>query len=30
MKYYWQIVAWDSNGASTVGPLWDFTTASEG
>jgi len=25
-KYYWKIVATDSHGASTTGPLWDFTT----
>jgi hypothetical protein len=24
--YYWQIVAWDDHGASTTGPIWDFTT----
>ena len=24
--YYWKIVAWDNHGASTVGPLWYFTT----
>jgi len=30
MKYYWRIVTWDSNGKSTVGPLWDFTTRYEG
>jgi hypothetical protein len=28
--FYWRIVAWDSNGSSTVGPLWDFTTIFEG
>jgi len=27
--YYWQIVAWDNHGASTAGPIWDFTTGSE-
>jgi len=27
--YYWQIVAWDEYGASTSGPVWDFTTGSE-
>jgi len=27
-KYYWQIVATDSHGASATGPLWDFTTSS--
>ena len=26
-KHYWQIVAWDNNGASTSSPIWDFTTA---
>jgi hypothetical protein len=24
--YYWKIIATDSNGASTTGPLWQFTT----
>jgi parallel beta-helix repeat protein len=24
--FYWQIVAWDNNGASTLGSLWRFTT----
>jgi hypothetical protein len=24
--YYWRIVAWDNHGASSVGPLWHFTT----
>ena len=24
--YYWQIVAWDSEGHSTAGPIWHFTT----
>jgi hypothetical protein len=24
--YYWKIVATDNQGASTTGPLWDFTT----
>ncbi len=27
--YYWRIVAWDDQGASTVGPLWRFTTGTE-
>jgi hypothetical protein len=27
-KYYWYIVAADNHGASTTGPLWDFTTGS--
>ncbi len=26
--YYWRIVATDNHGASTTGPLWDFTTGS--
>ncbi|MCX6660993.1 MAG: Ig-like domain-containing protein [Euryarchaeota archaeon] len=25
-KYYWKIIAWDSNKTSAVGPLWYFTT----
>jgi hypothetical protein len=25
-KYYWKIVAWDEHGASSQGPIWDFTT----
>jgi parallel beta-helix repeat protein len=25
-RYYWKIVAWDNHGASTAGPIWDFTT----
>jgi C1A family cysteine protease len=25
-KYYWRISAADNHGASTTGPLWDFTT----
>jgi len=24
--YYWKIVAWDNHGASTAGPVWNFTT----
>ncbi len=27
--YYWQIIAWDNRGASTPGPIWDFTTEEE-
>jgi len=27
--YYWKIVAWDNHGASTSGPIWDFTTETE-
>jgi len=29
-KYYWKIVAWDNHGASTAGPIWDFTTCVNG
>ncbi|MCX6667770.1 MAG: DUF2341 domain-containing protein [Euryarchaeota archaeon] len=29
-KYYWKIVAWDNHGASTAGPIWDFTTCANG
>jgi hypothetical protein len=28
-KYYWKIIAWDNHGASTAGPIWDFTTGNE-
>jgi hypothetical protein len=27
--YYWKIVAWDNHGASSAGPVWDFTTENE-
>lgn len=27
--YYWKIVAKDSKGASTTGPIWSFTTGAE-
>jgi hypothetical protein len=27
--YYWKIVSWDNNSASTSGSLWDYTTMSE-
>jgi len=27
--YYWKIVAWDNNDASTQGYIWDFTTMEE-
>jgi len=27
-KYYWKIIATDNNGASSEGPIWDFTTES--
>jgi len=26
--YYWMIIAWDTHGESSVGPLWSFTTNS--
>jgi hypothetical protein len=28
--YYWKVVAQDNHGATTSGPLWDFTTVPEG
>ena len=28
-QYYWKIMATDNHGASTMGPLWDFTTGAE-
>jgi len=28
--YFWQIVAYDEYGASTTGPIWDFTTKANG
>jgi len=28
ITYYWKIVAWDDKDASTVGPVWEFTTGS--
>jgi hypothetical protein len=28
-KYYWQIVATDNHGTSTLGPMWDFATQAE-
>ncbi len=27
--YYWKIIAWDNHGASSAGPIWDFTTENE-
>ena len=26
LTYFWNIIAWDNHGASTVGPSWHFTT----
>jgi hypothetical protein len=26
--YYWRIIAWDNQSASTMGPQWEFTTES--
>jgi len=26
--YYWKVVAWDSGGLCTEGPIWEFTTKS--
>ena len=28
-KYYWKVIATDNHGASTAGPLWDFSTLGE-
>ena len=28
-KYYWMITAGDNHAASTIGPVWDFTTAGQ-
>jgi VCBS repeat-containing protein len=28
-KYYWRIVAWDNQSATTSGPIWNFTTEGE-
>ncbi|MFH1101550.1 MAG: PGF-pre-PGF domain-containing protein [Methanobacteriota archaeon] len=28
-KYYWKIVAWDNHSASTISPIWNFTTEQE-
>ena len=28
-QYYWKIIAWDNQSASTVGPQWEFTTESK-
>jgi hypothetical protein len=29
-SFYWMIVSWDNHGASTTGPLWQFTTQKKG
>jgi hypothetical protein len=29
-SFYWMIVSWDNHGASTTGPLWQFTTQQKG
>jgi hypothetical protein len=26
VTYYWQIIAWDENGETAIGPIWNFTT----
>jgi len=26
LTYFWNVVAWDNHGASTIGPTWSFTT----
>ncbi|GAH07397.1 unnamed protein product, partial [marine sediment metagenome] len=28
-QYYWTIVVWDNHGASTEGPIWNFTTGAQ-
>jgi len=28
-KYYWKIIPWDNDNASSSGPIWSFTTISE-
>ena len=28
--YFWRIISWDTHGACTPGPLWRFTTESDG